>query len=171
MSKHRLMNGYRFEYKKYDNQIFNDTNSKSIIEVILYDNLDVPIYKFRISELDCIRIIDNLTQYLYNLYNNGYTCSIQLPITLDHRPSIHLSDVGANAKYMDDDMSETRHHILTIIDTVQIANIPMSDTEMEEFIFELYFNGLIDSVLDINQSQFVDEIMGRVFGSNWFNCN
>ena len=70
MNKHRLMNGYRFEYKKYDNQIFNDRNSKSIIEVILYDNLDVPIYKFRISELDCIRIIDNLTQYLYNLYKH-----------------------------------------------------------------------------------------------------
>ena len=51
----------------------------------------------------------------------------------------------------------------------KILSIPMSCTEVEEFVYNLYFVGLMDLNLPDELLERLDEIIGRIFGSNWYN--
>lgn len=181
MKNYGLMNGYKFKYNRVENKaLFSDDNqysSKYIIELNIYNNIDILIYSIRMSESDCIRVIDELSKYLYDLFGLGEHCLIKLPMTNNRCTNLQFNNVAPkNGPVYIDSLNEEREHELVIVEcqsdsSLQILKIYLSNTEVEELIFELYFNGLIDIALDFQQSAYVDEIIGRIFGSNWFNCN
>ena len=53
----------------------------------------------------------------------------------------------------------------------KILSVPMANTEIEEFVFNLYFVGLMDLVLPDEIYQKLDDILCRIFGDNWYNYN
>ena len=116
---------------------------------------------------------------MYDFYGLGGKCSITIQTGINTSTTINFSNFEhvdqTKKEFQNESFGELRECCLTFFDnndnnTVQIAKIPISISELEEFIFELYFNTIIDLVLNEEQSEYVNEIIGRVFGSNWFNA-
>ena len=97
-------------------------------------------------------------------------------------PVIHFQNISKkidkkNKNYVDPHMDEYRDHEMTILESdmnnpnsmMKILSIPMGCTELEEFVFNLYFVGLMDLVLPDEVYQKLDDILSRIFGDNWYN--
>lgn len=177
--------GYVFEFSRVSNNlIFKDDNtiSKNIIVLNIKNTIGVIVYSIRMNETECIRLMDVITMYMFDFYDLGNECRIHLSISNNGKiPILHFHNIDEryinNPNYNDPHFSEYRSHILSIYEAdmndqnsyTQILSIPLGDTEVSDFVFNLYFNGLIDLVFPAEVEERLDIIMGRIFGDNWHN--
>ena len=188
--KQKLSLGYRLEFDRVSsNTTFtnDDTISRNIIIINIKNNIGVIVYSIRMNEADCIRLLNYITIYLYDFYGWGDTCDIKLSLassTTGRIPIIHFQNISNqinkdNQSYYDNSMDEYRYHEMTIYEAdtnnlnsnIKILSIPMGCTEVEEFVFNLYFTGLIDLTLPEEILEHLDEIMARIFGEGFWNYN
>ena len=181
--------GYRFEFRRQSSNVsFEDDNtlSRNIIIIDIKNTIGLTIYSIKMNEAECIKLIDYITGYAYDFYsmNPNRECEISISNTTNGKhPVLYFHDIDNrfinNPNYKNATLNEYRSHILTIYEVdminqnryVQILTIPMSDTEVSDFAFNLYFNGLIDLVLPTEVNERLDLYMGRIFGDNWHNTN
>lgn len=182
MNKYGLAYGYKYKILRHDNIFISDNMQnldKYTIELQFYNNIGILIYSVKLNESDIINIIDTFSLFLCGYNNNS---SIKLHLNNNKYPVIELSNIGYNNEselMVDGDLSEYRCYQISIFEVdmndqnsiTLFLKIPMGMTEIEEFIFDLYFNGLSDIVFPDNILNKLDECIGRIFGSNWFNYN
>ena len=184
----KLALGYKLEFdRQSSNTLFkdDDTISRNIIIINIKNSIGVTIYSLKMNEADCIRLMDYITIYLYDFYDWGDECNIKLSISSSSTgkyPIIHFQNISNqintdNKNYIYTNVGEYRYHELTIIEAdannsmTKILSVPMANTEIEEFVFNLYFVGLMDLVLPDEIYQKLDDILCRIFGDNWYNYN
>ena len=181
--------GYKMEFDRVSsNTSFkdDDTISRNIIIINIKNNIDVIVYTIRMNEADCIKLLDYITAYLYDFFDWGDRCDIKLSLassTTGRVPIIHFQNISNNINennqiYYDRSMDEYRYHEMSIyeLDTsnnqyIKILSVPMGCTEVEEFVYWLYFTGLMDLTLPEEILEHLDEILARIFGEGFWNCN
>lgn len=177
--------GYRFEFdRQSDIVLFKDDNTifNNIISINIKNNIGVIIHSIKMNEGDCICLLDYITAYLYDFFDWGDECNIILNISSassNKHPMIHFQNITnkvnpGNINYQNPSLSELRVHELSILEsdgcsTVKILTVPMSNSEVEEFVYNLYFVGLMDLTLPQELLEKLDEIIARIFGDNWYN--
>lgn len=186
----KLALGYQLEFSRKSNNLSfsnDDTIFKNIITIDIKNNIGILLYSIRMNEGDCIRLLDYITAYLYDFFDWGDTCDIKLSLsttTATKYPIIHFQNITKqinenenNVTYYNRSLEEYRYHEMSILEAdmnnpnsmMKILTIPMSSSEVEEFVYMLYFNGLMDLVLPEELLNKLDEIIARIFGENWFN--
>ena len=178
--------GYKFEFSRSSaNVTFKDDNtmSRNIIIVDVKDTIGRTIYSIKMNESECIKLMDCITMYMYEFDDINANCEVVISTTTNGKYPV-LAFHNMDERYKCDknytnELMEYRGHILSIyeVDTnnqnsyIQILNIPMGETEISDFVFNLYFSGLIDLVLTPEVNDRLDLIMSRVFGDMWFTCD
>ena len=178
---------YKFDIQRYDGKgNFTNTNEcgNYIIEIKIYNNIGVEMYKIRMNELDLVRVVDNMSFYQYE---TGFESYASIVIGLNpmnncsqfmNEPRIKLTRVVEDmippefyGVIFDKKMDEYRDNHLLIYDynyytktETPILSIYISDTELDELTYDLYFVGLIDIPLPNDSIATLENMLTRMYG-------
>lgn len=149
---------YTVKFKRFDSTVsFADSYSGGyIVECKFFNNIGSEIYSFRMNESDCLRLLENMSVFLYEFDYTGSSMFIELCLENNHQeyyPTIYLfksSRCGEpeefeqfGAWFYNKDNEEVRYIDFTLLNYRGnnqediILKIPLGATELESFIFEL----------------------------------
>lgn len=174
-----LENGFSYNIVRYNNPFPNSSDELNnyIIEIQFINNIGIVVYSCRINGNDILNILDNFTLFLCGLCFNTSEINVKLQPHNNKIPIIELSNLYKDNLSISPRLHEYRCYQLSIYEAdmnnqnhiIQILKIAMGETEINDFLFNLYFNCLSDIILPTDTLNKLDEYVGRVFGSNWFN--
>ena len=180
-------NMYKLDIKRYDGKgnFITDSNSGNyIIEIKVLNNIGVEIYKFRMNEIDLVRVVDSLSFYEYetgfesyasmviglNPLNNCSQFQTEPRIKLMRVPEYDIPPEFNNIIF-NKEMEEYRDNHLTIYDynyytkvETPILSVYISDSELDELTYDLYFVGLIDIQLPNEAISTLETMFTRMYG-------
>lgn len=149
---------YKVTFKRYNSTVnFTDApNCGYIVECKIFNNIGSEIYSFRMNESDSLRLLENMSVFLYEFDYTGSSMYIGLCLENAHQgyyPTFYLyksSRCGEEDEYeqfgpwfYNKDNDEVRYIDFTIMNDRGnnnediILKIPLGATELESFIFEL----------------------------------
>lgn len=177
---------YKFEMQRYDcnsNIITTNSNSNYIIEIRIKNNIGIEMYKIRMNEIDMVGVVDQISFYEYELQENFANILIRL------NPCNNYNQIGTETRmriqrepeYMippeiqpvifDKNTDEYRNNHVQIFDynyktgiETDILNIWISDTELDDLTFDLYFVGLMDVPLPDESIITLENMFTRMYG-------
>jgi len=162
---------------RYDNKVFFAEGSANyIIEIKFYNLIGIELYMLRFNELDAIRILDSINFFQYET-SGGIGDSMLIAINpsnttlnVPYMNFVWTSGLEEDLENPTDDYYDIRDIEFTVFQenmTNQFRSIiiktNISENTLDEFVFGIYFIGLIDIVPALQRAgQNIDPILYRL---------
>lgn len=161
-----------FHISRVENQIayYRKNWGQYIIIIDIKNNLGTTITQLRFSELDAIRILDCMTQFTEWQSGSGESMIIQInPNTLQmfnqyidlfRLPSIDAVD--EEETIFRDIQLKINHYSVQHGLYVPLVTLNISDDELNDLIFKIFFVALLDVQMDPNNEIIVEQLASRI---------
>ena len=148
---------FKFVINRYENNLWNnDTDGHFVITVDIFNNIGILITQLKFSEIDAIRILDAINNFQYEMecqtgssmyiYINANNLRLDNKIIFLERLNVcPPDDYEMIDKYYFRDISFKINQYSPFHQTIiTIINIVLSQEELENLAFKLFFYTLID---------------------------
>jgi len=162
-----------FHISRVENQIgyYRENWGQYIIIIDIKNNLGTTITQLRFSEIDAIRILDCMTQFTEWGSGSGESMIIQInPNTLQmFNQFIDLFRLPG-VEYINNDGNEILRDIQLKINHYSpqhglfapLITLIISDDELNDLVFKIFFVALLDVQMDPDNEMIVDQLASRI---------
>lgn len=160
--------------------IFLNSDYQYIISIHIQNILGVELYKISFNEIEAVRILDQLNWFLYETEQQLYSSTtIQLESNIQYNTIDYIEllwdDIDEQNPFYYKSYEYLRNIKFTISShnnqfgtIVPICTIYLSDEELNDFMFKLYFISLIDVELQQSYENELENVLSNLV-SNGYN--
>lgn len=184
-------NQYNFHIERQDNQLWypnGNEYSKFLISIKISDMLGIPVTELKFSEIDACRILDSMNSFIHDFEHQCYSdmyiyLSTKNPtlsynmIYLQRLPAYFPDDDDQNQNYVNYDYNhnDIRDVLFQIKqynpvhgNIIDLLSIQISDEELSDLMFGIFFCSLIDIEIPTGQESVVENVVQNLMEIGYF---
>lgn len=166
---------FKFIINRYENRLWNnEQNGHYVITIDTANIIGVLITQIKFSEIDAIRILDSINNFLYDMdggYGESMTIYMETPnnlrmenkiiylerIIVDEEKEYKENNIIRNIKFQILQYSSFHETLIPII------TILVGTEELEDFAFKIFFYSLIDIDIPIQYDQQLENFVQNMY--------
>lgn len=166
-----------FNISRRENQLWSclDGQGKYIIDIDIKNNIGINIMKISFSEIDAIRILDSMSQFLtfgggfgesMTIYINPNNTRLESPVFEFYRvilPDNQLVEEGGSNR---DIRFKINQYSMVYRTDINLFTTFINEDELNELIFDIFFVGLIDIEFEqVELNHELDNILSNLYNN------